>query len=56
MAHIALGFGLLLDSARKRAIEEGYFTQMMDITFTNSAVQEKYLKARDDVEEFFDIS
>lgn len=55
MAHIALGFGLELDSAKKRAIEEGYLMQMMDITFSDPAVQEKYLKAKASVEEFFNI-
>jgi len=53
MAHIALGFGIKSSVARKRAMEQGYLRQMMDIEFSQPTVQEKFLRAKNCVEEFF---
>lgn len=52
LAHIALFFGIKSRAARQRAIEQGYLLQLMDIEFYDSKVQEKYLKAKQCVEEF----
>ena len=43
MAHIALCFGLGSESARKRAIEQGYLKKMMDMEFSDQVIQEKYI-------------
>ena len=49
---IALVFGLEFPSARKRTIEQGYLKQLLDVTFSASENQEKYLKMKKSVEDF----
>ena len=46
MAHIALCFGLRSAATRKRALEQGFLTKMMDITFQNPSVQKKYMELK----------
>lgn len=55
LAHIALCFGLKSSAARRRAIEQGYLQQLMDIEFYNPTAQEKYLRAKSCVEEFLQL-
>ena len=55
MAHIALCFGLKTPAARQRAVEQGYLQKLMDVTFSNAAVQQKYLQAKRCVEEFLSL-
>ena len=43
MAHIALYFGLQEESSRQRAAEQGYLARLMDVEFTDPAVQKRYL-------------
>ena len=52
MAHIALYFGLVEDSSKQRAKEEGYLKKMMDIKFADPAVQKKYLKMKEQLKIF----
>lgn len=56
MAHIALCFGLDSESARQRAVEQGYLMQMMDIEFTQPKVQEKYAEMKKEVYGFLGCS
>ena len=49
---VALVFGLEFPSARKRTIEQGYLKQLLDVTFSASENQEKYLKMKKSVEDF----
>ena len=55
LAHIALCFGLKTAAARRRAIEQGYLQQLMDVEFSNPQVQQKYLEAKRCVEEFLQL-
>ena len=55
LAHIALCFGLKSAAARRRAIEQGWLQQLMDIKFSNPTVQAKYLRAKRCVEEFLQL-
>ncbi len=55
LAHIALCFGLKTAAARRRAIEQGYLQQLMNIEFSNPQVQQKYLAAKRCVEEFLQL-
>lgn len=55
LAHIALCFGVQTPASRHVVWEQGYLRQMMDIEFTQLAVQEKYLQIKDQVMEFLDI-
>ena len=55
MAHIALCFGLESESAKKRAIEQGYLLQMMDIEFVRPEVQEKYQRMKAEVYDFLEM-
>ena len=52
LGHIALCFGLESPAARKRAVDQGYLEQMMDITFKEPSVQERYIKIKDSVHEY----
>ena len=52
MAHIALCFGLGSESARQRAIEQGYLKKMMDIEFSDPVTQEKYIGMKAQVNRF----
>ena len=55
MAHIALCFGLESESAKKRAIEQGYLLHMMDIEFVRPEVQEKYQRMKAEVYDFLEM-
>ena len=55
MAHIALCFGLESESAKKRAVEQGYLLQMMDIEFVRPEVQEKYQRMKAEVYDFLEM-
>lgn len=55
MAGLALCFGLTLPAAKKRAIEQGYLQQLMDISFSDPAVDEKYKIAKAKMEDFLNI-
>lgn len=46
MSQIALCFGLHSAKARKRALEQGFLTKLMDITFKNPSVQKKYMELK----------
>ena len=52
LAHIALCFGLESKAARKRALEQGYLQQMMELTFSRPEVQEKYIRLKTEAENF----
>ena len=52
LAHIALCFGLESKAARKRALEQGYLQQMMELTFSRPEVQEKYIRLKAEAENF----
>lgn len=52
MAHIALCFGLENPSARKRAVEQGYLHQMMDIRFSRPEVEKRYAAMTAEVNAF----
>ena len=52
LAHIALCFGMQNPASRHVVWEQGYLRQMMDIEFTQPAVQEKYLRITDEVMKF----
>ena len=54
MAHIALCFVLKSSTARRRAVEQGYLQQLMDIEFFNPTVQAKFLRAKIIVEKFIE--
>lgn len=56
MAHIALCFGLESESARRRAIEQGYLEKMMDISFNDQKVQKKYEGMKEQVMQFMELS
>ena len=53
LAHIALAFGLKTPAAKELTIEQGHLRQLMDMEFDRPKVQEKFLMAKQCVEEFF---
>lgn len=56
MAHVAICFGLESESARKRAVQQGYIMKMLDIEFSDPDVQKRFLKMKKQVEDFLNIN
>lgn len=52
LAHIALCFGLHAKAARIKVIEQGYLAEMMDIEFTQPAVEKKFEQIKAEVNAF----
>lgn len=52
LAHIALCFGLHAKAARIKVVEQGYLADMMDIEFTQPAVEKKFEQIKAEVNAF----
>jgi hypothetical protein len=52
LAHIALCFGLKTEAALKLAVKQGYLTSLLDETFSDAFVREKYERAATQVRSY----
>lgn len=55
LRHIAMCFGLVSEAARKRAVEQGYLQKLMEHDFVRPDVQSRYIKMRQQVEDFLGV-